>query len=269
VPSILNNPSAVRTLGAVLAYWLLLLVFSTEALGLVAYPEAALPWIVLLGLPVFTLAGISLWHMASGGPTDLAYHDDLTGIGNRRAFMRRARTLLRHAKPGTRALVLIDIDGLKVLNDSCGHQAGDELLTAVAQRLGLTNRYVYRIGGDEFAILIDRREGDALTASLELLQPFAMTFMTCGHEHKIGFTYGYASVEADEAFESLFRRADIRLGEIKRQLYDTGARSERRRSREPVLEATAGGPTVEPASIRGTISSLEERRRSRAAQTIN
>jgi len=92
-----------------------------------------------------------------------AHHDDLTGLANRRALEQRIGALLSEGDDGTRhALLFLDMDQIKVINDTCGHAAGDALLGRVARRLREALRgaeTVARVGGDEFAILL--RDCDA------------------------------------------------------------------------------------------------------------
>jgi len=124
--------------------------------------------------------------------------------------------------PGKIALVLFDVDGLKQLNDGCGHQTGDELLRLAARQLqgaAAGGASVYRIGGDEFAILLLRSKGGQLAAMLRCLKPFEAPFPDCAHQHMVRMSFGYASCEEGEGFESLFRRADLRLRESKDKLY--------------------------------------------------
>ena len=253
------------------AHWLLLMTAAQLPHDLSASRDGLLTGLIALGLPLYLLAGISLWRQAGRPASELDAQDDLTGLGNRQSFISEAKSMLRHAKAGSRALVLVDIDGLKAFNNRCGHQAGDELLIAVADRLVAENRRVYRIGGDEYAILIDRTEGEAVTACLQLLEPFNMHFETCGHEHRVCFTYGYASVNNHEGFDGLYRRAELCLAEIRRQLYASGDRADRRRrSREELRSesiARANARAQTDIAPKANISSLDERRRDRASQT--
>ncbi|MBW2514101.1 MAG: GGDEF domain-containing protein, partial [Deltaproteobacteria bacterium] len=90
----------------------------------------------------------------------LAYHDALTGLKNRKAFYEQLQDALYHAKRyGTElALIYIDIDKFKKVNDTLGHEMGDMLLLEIRDRLQNTLRktdFVSRIGGDEFVVLVD------------------------------------------------------------------------------------------------------------------
>jgi len=90
----------------------------------------------------------------------LAHHDGLTGLANRLLFMARLEAAIARARAdNTRfALAYLDIDGFKPINDNYGHQAGDDLLKLIANRLRSGLRYnetVARLGGDEFAVILD------------------------------------------------------------------------------------------------------------------
>jgi diguanylate cyclase len=113
-----------------------------------------------------------------------AYHDDLTGLVNRALFARRVGDALARAR-GSEAIVsvlFIDLDDFKIVNDSLGHQAGDELLAAVAQRLRNAVRkqdILGRLGGDEFAVLVAETAPAAVPAVAQrvitaLSQPFRL-----------------------------------------------------------------------------------------------
>jgi diguanylate cyclase (GGDEF)-like protein len=271
VSSFFLTPNLWKTCSVVVFHWLLLMTAAQLPHDLSISRDGLLTGLIALGLPLYVLAGISLWRQAARPASELDAQDDLTGLGNRQAFISEAKSMLKHAKAGSRALVLVDIDGLKAFNNRCGHQAGDELLVAVADRLVAENRRVYRTGGDEFAILIDRMEGEAVTACLQLLEPFNMHFETCGHEHRVCFTYGYASINNNEGFESLYRRAELCLAEIRRQLYASGDRADRRsRSREELRSesvARANARAQTEVASQTNISSLDDRRRERPGLT--
>jgi diguanylate cyclase (GGDEF)-like protein len=180
---------------------------------------------------VVFLASIILFRDAHASGSLLALRDELTGVGNRRAFVTQSQILIRKAKPGALGLILLDVDGLKQLNDSCGHQAGDELLEKVACHINSQGR-LYRIGGDEFAILVDRATGQHMTALMQALEPFIATFESCGHAHEVRVSFGSTSNRENEQFQELFRRADDSLIQHKRQLYRHGRVGERRGPRD-------------------------------------
>ena len=243
---------------AILDYWCLVLIISSP-LPLPIDKAIVLPIAIAIALPGFAFAAILLWRGGRAQGESLALHDDLTGIGNRRAFVARTRYLLKQRKIGAVVLALLDVDGLKAVNDRCGHQAGDELISLIGQRLSDSHESVYRIGGDEFAIVIDRAAGESLTAILPHLVPFDQRFETCGHTHRICISYGQASSHPGESLESLFARADARLRQCKRHLYLNGEVVERKRYSRGVEDSTTAAWTYAP------IASLQEERRARAS----
>lgn len=111
----------------------------------------------------------------------LAYHDELTGLPNRRFLVERIEQALALASrhPQHLALLYIDLDKLKVLNDGHGHQAGDRLLVESARRLSLGTRdtdTVARLGGDEFVVLLQGLDTD-VSVALEQAQQVAGNIM--------------------------------------------------------------------------------------------
>jgi diguanylate cyclase (GGDEF)-like protein/PAS domain S-box-containing protein len=120
----------------------------------------------------------------------IAFHDALTGLPNRALFTQQLRVAVEGARRESRtlfAVLFIDLDRFKVINDSLGHPLGDELLVALARRLEGTLRggdTVARLGGDEFAILLndlDRPE-DALRVADRVLTEIGEPFQLGGHE---------------------------------------------------------------------------------------
>ena len=137
--------------------------------------------------------------------------DPLTGIGNRRSFEldleREVARARRHRRPLT--LGLIDLDGLKEVNDAQGHEAGDDALRAMASALGSTARQedgAYRIGGDEFALLLVDAARPAEDAVVERLRGAGAPPVSVG----------LASLP-DVPPADLLRRADERLYELRRR----------------------------------------------------
>ncbi len=220
-------------------YWALLFAVSITHHG-AASDDLLMPLLILAGLPFFIVAARALSQPAIAAEEEhLAYTDELTSLANRRAFFQDAQLALHHAKPGSVGLILLDVDGLKRLNDECGHQAGDELLASVAFHLSGKGGKLYRIGGDEFAILIERANGESVTSVVHETQPYMAKFATCGHRHEVRMSYGTTSNQSGEGFEPLFQRADERLRYSKRQLYSKGLRSDRR----AIIERQLPDPT--------------------------
>ncbi len=226
--AIVKRPTILRAVLVVGIYWTFLIFASLYRFDSHLVEVVLLPLLIGAGLPLMALAGYVVWKAANARVTNLAFVDDLTGLRNRRAFTYRAMELIRKASPGSASLVLVDVDGLKRINDDCGHLAGDELLEQVAQHLTRMDNTVYRVGGDEFAILVDRSDGESVTALMRALTPLTHTFRTCSHEHVIQFSYGFASRREHETFEQVFSRADARLRQFKYRLYGSGRRQERR-----------------------------------------
>ncbi|MGA5821909.1 putative bifunctional diguanylate cyclase/phosphodiesterase [Kitasatospora sp. NPDC094028] len=126
-----------------------------------------------------------------------ATHDPLTGLPNRAAFFERLEKLFEDPAPGARfGLCYVDLDGFKVVNDSLGHDMGDELLAAVADRLktALTplGHLVARLGGDEFVVLLEkcRGEQEAVAAAKTVLKALAGPVLIGDHKLAVGASVG-------------------------------------------------------------------------------
>jgi diguanylate cyclase (GGDEF)-like protein len=149
-----------------------------------------------------------------------ALHDALTGLPNRTLFLDRLEQSLRRARrrgPGSGAAVLfLDLDRFKVVNDSLGHQAGDQLLQAVALRLDAALRpgdTVARMGGDEFTVLLedttDARE--ATVVAERVLSTLAAPFTVAGRELFLSGSIGISLGSPDVDPEELIRDADVAM----------------------------------------------------------
>jgi diguanylate cyclase (GGDEF)-like protein/PAS domain S-box-containing protein len=148
----------------------------------------------------------------------LAFHDPLTLLANRNLFRDRVQHALTLAPGAGRsvAVMFLDLDNFKNINDSLGHDAGDRLLQAVAQRIVKTTRSsdtVARLGGDEFAVLLEKvgsaEEVERLARALieTLAQPFALD----GKEVRIGVSIGVAFSSPAGGAETLLSNADIAM----------------------------------------------------------
>jgi diguanylate cyclase (GGDEF)-like protein len=163
--------------------------------------------------------------------THLAHHDPLTGLPNRRLLLARLGKALRDAEASRQhvALLFIDLDGFKAVNDGHGHAIGDALLRAVAQRLRARVRAgdtVCRLAGDEFVVLLpsiaDREAAVevAMLLRVALARPFALR----GRVLRVGFSGGMAIAPEDGTrAEILLERADAAMYEAKRRGRDAAA----------------------------------------------
>ena len=222
------------------AYWVVLFGASLYAEFPTDKADSFFPLMVLAGLPIFIVAARAIVHPIEI-ESDLAYTDDLTGVANRRAFLLDAASALRRARQGTVGLVAFDVRGLKQINDQCGHQAGDELLESVAVHFQNCGGKLYRIGGDEFAVLVKRADGETVSAVTRTMdEPYQASFETCGHQHEIRVSYGMTSNRAGDTFEPFFRRADDMLMLHKRQAYKSGRFEDRRAGADTAPEAATG-----------------------------
>jgi diguanylate cyclase (GGDEF)-like protein/PAS domain S-box-containing protein len=146
-----------------------------------------------------------------------AFHDSLTGIANRALFKDRlqqslARAARRQEKP---AILYLDLDGFKTVNDSLGHASGDELLAAVAARLRpyvRTGDTMARLGGDEFAILLEDTEdlSAPITVAGRIIEALKEPFLLGPREIVISASIGIAAL-AQETPDELLRNADIAM----------------------------------------------------------
>jgi len=149
-----------------------------------------------------------------------AFYDSLTGLANRALFHDRAdHALARALRSGSQiAVLLIDLDRFKVINDSLGHHAGDEVLVAVAKRLLTSSRAsdtVARLGGDEFVVLLEENitVDDAITVAQRILAILHEPLLCQGREVTIGGSIGIAftSGVSPTSTDDLLRDADAAM----------------------------------------------------------
>jgi diguanylate cyclase (GGDEF)-like protein len=144
-----------------------------------------------------------------------ALTDDLTGIYNRRCFEEQIRRSVERAQASDQALalLLIDVDRFKLVNDTLGHMVGDLVLRRLAQLLRGSVRWTdlpCRIGGDEFAVIWTDLDGGSAERRARALAPAVATFELAGAPHALRVTasLGGALLRADESWKQLFERAD-------------------------------------------------------------
>lgn len=150
-------------------------------------------------------------------------HDVLTGLPNRRLLVQRIERALEDAKSGKDAAVmLIDIDHFKSVNDNMGHAAGDELLRVVAGRLAQCVRdtdTVARLGGDEFALLLAEGEQiiDAAVVARRILESVELPIVIEGKPVRVGISIGIAQPPTDgSTTDEILKAADVALYKAKR-----------------------------------------------------
>jgi diguanylate cyclase (GGDEF)-like protein/PAS domain S-box-containing protein len=147
-----------------------------------------------------------------------AFHDSLTQLANRALFADRVdHALARQARTSRLlAVIVLDLDGFKTINDSLGHTAGDQLLVAAAQRLQNQLRpgdTAARLGGDEFAVLLEDVEGvDEVTSLAErLLDVFAEPFAVQSKQLRVTASVGVTLNHLGDGPEELVRNADMAM----------------------------------------------------------
>lgn len=150
----------------------------------------------------------------------MAFHDHLTGLFNRRALLNDLEELIqKHKNSGTFALLSIDLDRFKYLNDTLGHLAGDELLIKVAERLSENSRAnikVYRQSGDEFSILIEGNRNSAAQLAQKILSQFSKSFYFQHQEYYISPSIGISMFPHDgKNSETIIKNADEALFRVK------------------------------------------------------
>jgi two-component system, cell cycle response regulator len=173
----------------------------------------------------------------------LATTDSLTGVLNRRAFFERAREACSRAEAGMPlSAILFDIDHFKRVNDLYGHDLGDRAICAVAHEAAAENPFVGRLGGEEFAMLL---EGQGLGEALALAERLrgkmgALQFDTSRGTLALTSSFGVSTWEAGDTIEMLLKRADVALYAAK-----TGGRN-----RVIAADASRPVPDVAPPGSR-------------------
>jgi diguanylate cyclase (GGDEF)-like protein len=199
----------------------------TELVGQVAlansnhdYNEQDLGFIERLA----TLYAIAIQHLrAEDKIRKLAYHDPLTGLPNRTLFNDRYAVALAGAKRYHKkiGLMVLDIDHFKIINDTLGHDAGDEVLKDFSGKLmGILRKTdtIMRSGGDEFVIMITDavQTENIATVAQRVLEATRKPFMLHGHEVIITASIGISNYPEDgEDIDILLKRADIAMYHVK------------------------------------------------------
>lgn len=207
-------------------------------------------WVIVGGAPLINVEGLVVGSM--GTFTDIterkraeeqllhdAFHDNLTGLANRTLFMDHLRlTIERHKRrpEAAFAVLFLDFDRFKIINDSLGHQEGDKLLIQIAERLTSALRpgdLVARLGGDEFTVLLSEidHESEALIITERLQEKLKAPFDLSGREVFSSASIGLAlSTSGHNSAEDMLRDADIAMyrakskGKAQYQVFDQAMR---------------------------------------------
>ena len=201
---------------------------------------------VLSNLCIFSVVGVMIGHFVNKArferyifaesKTELAdtrarfaYYDQLTDLQNRRAYEETVEQLAKKLPTGC-SVITADINGLKQTNDTLGHHAGDELIIGAAKCLSRsftgTDR-IYRMGGDEFAVIITDEKYD-IDAALDRLKRYSADWKGT-MIHGFSISTGVASAKEFNDIDTLLKMADQRMYESKRQYYMSTGKDRRRR----------------------------------------
>ncbi|ASY13744.1 GGDEF domain-containing protein [Candidatus Nanopelagicus hibericus] len=194
------------------------LIASSCLLGVAALKPGYFPSFILIpGFITIALAFIRMSFALSeansaGTERVLARTDELTGLSNRRNFLFH----LAQLKGGY--IFLLDLDGFKRINDSLGHDAGDQLLKQVANRFSRvipTGAQIARLGGDEFGVIaqVDQLEAFELAQAIKATLSYPVTLTTS--EVAIDVSIGYASIDPTVDVIDALRRADLAMYQVK------------------------------------------------------
>jgi diguanylate cyclase (GGDEF)-like protein len=212
----------------------------TEQLSSARHNAQIYGWRAALGSALLvlltTLLGRMSWQLARGRTREaeaklthaqrveyLAYHDGLTALPNRSLFNKLLNQAISHAQRHGRqlAVAFIDLDRFKQINDTMGHDAGDELLKEVASRLKGCLRYsdaVARLGGDEFVVLLTEllEEKYAAVVAQKIITAIAKPFVLRGQEFRVSASIGISTYPTDGLDEqTLTKNADIAMYQAK------------------------------------------------------
>ncbi len=171
------------------------------------------------------IAGIAIERkLAEDQVHFLAHHDSLTGLPNRLLLIDRLAQAILHAQryDGSVTVVFADLDNFKLINDSLGHNAGDELLKAVAERMTRSVRAtdtVIRLGGDEFVVVLidEANNADAMPTTVERIRAaVAQPMLIRGQSLQVTCSMGIATFPNDgEDADTLLRNADTAMYQAK------------------------------------------------------
>ncbi len=211
------------------AYGYLTFATSMSSLAIAFYLRKAISRIAVANLKVRD--ELSNAEQMSSDLREVSLSDSLTGLPNRRAFFGEFNRLIGQSSVGSEPeagehalgwLILIDLDGFKAVNDIHGHLVGDQLLMAVADRLGSFSEgdtHVSRMGGDEFNMIVsgDVAQGSIVERCKRLLDNVATPYLVDGRQVLISCSVGCVRCDAGQGVEAQISKADYALMVAKKQ----------------------------------------------------
>ena len=176
------------------------------------------------GLPgaIVTLSDVTEIALLRDELRQQATYDPLTGCLNRASTFSALQEVLSHDEPNSAAILFIDLDGFKTINDTLGHAAGDDLLAGAAHAIAAQARaedVVGRVGGDEFVMICRglSRPQDALAVATRLQKALAHTVAVPGGSVEVSASVGVTMVVPGATLQALLKRADEAMYRSKRQ----------------------------------------------------
>jgi len=155
---------------------------------------------------------------------ELAHKDSLTGVGSKLAYDQRTLELTREITRGNTkfGIIVIDLNNLKVLNDSYGHEKGDEAIKKICSMICsiFDPSFVYRIGGDEFVVIVKDKDRTEIEQMVDRFQALVETSASAEGEpwEKISAAIGFSVYDGDDTVKDVFRRADYNMYECKKKM---------------------------------------------------
>ena len=198
---------------------------------------------------VFVLLMAQRINALERGLRDMSLLDELTNIYNRRAFYLLGENALLEARRGKTPLTVLffDLNGLKTVNDSLGHEIGSQLLVEAAQLLRASFRsgeVVARVGGDEFAVVTRKLKDELIDTLKRLDAATAVANSSDARRYRISYSMGEASIqpEGNESFGALVDRADaLMYGRKRKRKVDRDAAAATVDSDTPIIDPEATG----------------------------
>ncbi|MGM0759353.1 MAG: MASE3 domain-containing protein [Thermodesulfobacteriota bacterium] len=183
----------------------------------------------------------------------MSFHDSLTGLYNRN-FFEESMTRLQDGRHMPLGILTCDLDGLKFINDTLGHQSGDELLIHTAELLRNTFRssdVMARIGGDEFAVLVPETDQKTIEKLSQRLRTSVQEYNTHNPRLPLSISIGFAvSNQSSLNMQSLFREADDRM--YREKIHQEGS------ARSAIVQALTGTMGARDFDTQGHCERLQE-----------